>query len=275
MGVNSPLLLRGEGGVGGDVKELLGFFINQVFVGVFQYDSGTPKHASELNYPHPNVNSGLQFLNWQTKKEENMIYRNQHVLKEVLADQKKHFFLLRHPCSVLFNICDPFWIRFVFAACLRLSGRHTPRLIKSQWGLCTSVHYYWGLLILLLESASLLQTNSNIMFLTTGAQLSGAQLSRGPTIWGPIVRHKKVDSWAPYSLTMGPNCLGPNCPPWKSGHLGPIVRQGPTVRGPSVWGLSVRGPSVWGPTVQGPTVRGSTAQGPICLGPLVPHKGYL
>jgi len=45
---SSLLLLRGEGGVGRDVKELLGFFINQVFVGVFQYDSGTPKHALEL-----------------------------------------------------------------------------------------------------------------------------------------------------------------------------------------------------------------------------------
>ena len=30
------------------VKELLGFFIKEVFVGVFQYDSGTPKHALEL-----------------------------------------------------------------------------------------------------------------------------------------------------------------------------------------------------------------------------------
>ena len=30
------------------MKELLGFFINQVFVGVFQHDSGTPKHALEL-----------------------------------------------------------------------------------------------------------------------------------------------------------------------------------------------------------------------------------
>ena len=30
------------------MKGLLGFFINQVFVGVFQYDSGTPKHALEL-----------------------------------------------------------------------------------------------------------------------------------------------------------------------------------------------------------------------------------
>ena len=45
---SSLLLLRGEGGVGGDVKELLGFFINQVFVGVFQYDSGTQN--SELNW---------------------------------------------------------------------------------------------------------------------------------------------------------------------------------------------------------------------------------
>ena len=45
---SSLLLLRGEGGVGGDVKELLGFFISHYFVGVFQYDSGTPKHALEL-----------------------------------------------------------------------------------------------------------------------------------------------------------------------------------------------------------------------------------
>ena len=29
-------------------EKLLGFFINHVFVGVFQYDSGTPKHALEL-----------------------------------------------------------------------------------------------------------------------------------------------------------------------------------------------------------------------------------
>ena len=43
---SSLLLLRG--GVGGDVKELLGFFINHVFIGVFQYDSGPPKHALEL-----------------------------------------------------------------------------------------------------------------------------------------------------------------------------------------------------------------------------------
>ena len=28
--------------------KLLGFFINHVFVGVFQYDSGTPKRALEL-----------------------------------------------------------------------------------------------------------------------------------------------------------------------------------------------------------------------------------
>ena len=44
----SSLLLLGGRGVGGDVKELLGFFINYVFVGVFQYDSGTPKHVLEL-----------------------------------------------------------------------------------------------------------------------------------------------------------------------------------------------------------------------------------
>ena len=42
-------ITRGEGGVSEDVKELLGFFINQVFVGVFQYDSGTQKPALELN----------------------------------------------------------------------------------------------------------------------------------------------------------------------------------------------------------------------------------
>ena len=30
------------------MKELLGFFINQDFVGVCQHDSGTPKHALEL-----------------------------------------------------------------------------------------------------------------------------------------------------------------------------------------------------------------------------------
>ena len=30
------------------MKELLGFFINDFFVGVFQCDSGTPKHALEL-----------------------------------------------------------------------------------------------------------------------------------------------------------------------------------------------------------------------------------
>ena len=45
---SSLLLLLGGRGVGRDVKELLGFFINQVFVGVFQYDSETPKHALEL-----------------------------------------------------------------------------------------------------------------------------------------------------------------------------------------------------------------------------------
>ena len=40
--------LNGGVGVGGDVKELIGFFINHVFVGVFQYDFGPPKHALEL-----------------------------------------------------------------------------------------------------------------------------------------------------------------------------------------------------------------------------------
>ena len=36
------------GKIGGDVKELPGFFTNHAFVGVFQYDSGTPKYALEL-----------------------------------------------------------------------------------------------------------------------------------------------------------------------------------------------------------------------------------
>ena len=44
----SSLLLLGGRGVCGDVKKLLGFFINYVFVGEFQYDSGNPKHALEL-----------------------------------------------------------------------------------------------------------------------------------------------------------------------------------------------------------------------------------
>ena len=30
------------------MKELLNFFIDHVFVGVFQYESGPPKHALEL-----------------------------------------------------------------------------------------------------------------------------------------------------------------------------------------------------------------------------------
>ena len=34
--------------VGRDVKELLGFFIDHVFVGVFQYDFGPPKNVLEL-----------------------------------------------------------------------------------------------------------------------------------------------------------------------------------------------------------------------------------
>ena len=42
------VVVRGRGTVGGDVKELLVIFINHVFVGVFQYDSGTPKHVLEL-----------------------------------------------------------------------------------------------------------------------------------------------------------------------------------------------------------------------------------
>ena len=32
---------KGGGGVGGDVKEQLAVFMNHVFVGMFQYDSGT------------------------------------------------------------------------------------------------------------------------------------------------------------------------------------------------------------------------------------------
>ena len=49
------------GGVGGGVNELLGFFINHVFVGVFQYDSGTPKHALELK-------TGLIFFGFWPKE---------------------------------------------------------------------------------------------------------------------------------------------------------------------------------------------------------------
>ena len=37
------------------MKELLSFFINHVFVGVLQYDSGTPKHDLE-------VKKGLKIL---------------------------------------------------------------------------------------------------------------------------------------------------------------------------------------------------------------------
>ena len=40
--------LTGKRGGGGNAKGLLGFFLNPFFVGVFQYDSGTPKHALEL-----------------------------------------------------------------------------------------------------------------------------------------------------------------------------------------------------------------------------------
>ena len=36
------------GRLGGDVKELLDFFKIHVYVGVFHYDFGTPKHALEL-----------------------------------------------------------------------------------------------------------------------------------------------------------------------------------------------------------------------------------
>ena len=43
------------------MKELLGFFINHVFVGVFQYDSGTPKHALELK-------KGLIFFGFSLKE---------------------------------------------------------------------------------------------------------------------------------------------------------------------------------------------------------------
>ena len=37
-----------KGGVGRNMKELLGFFINKVFVGVFQYDFRPPKHVLHL-----------------------------------------------------------------------------------------------------------------------------------------------------------------------------------------------------------------------------------
>ena len=43
------MLVNKRGGVGGDVKELLGFSINIfVVVGMFQYDFGPPKHALKL-----------------------------------------------------------------------------------------------------------------------------------------------------------------------------------------------------------------------------------
>ena len=42
------------------MKELLSFFTNYVFVGVFQYDSGTTKHALELK-------KGLEFLDFAQK----------------------------------------------------------------------------------------------------------------------------------------------------------------------------------------------------------------
>ena len=45
------------------MKELLGFFINHVFVGVFQYDFGPPKHALEMK-------KGLKFFLILPKKTE-------------------------------------------------------------------------------------------------------------------------------------------------------------------------------------------------------------
>ena len=44
----SLLLRKGGGGVGGNVKRLQSFFINHVFVGVFQYVPGPPKHVLHL-----------------------------------------------------------------------------------------------------------------------------------------------------------------------------------------------------------------------------------
>ena len=44
------------------MKELLSFFTNHVFVGVFQYDSGTPKHALKLK-------KGLIFLDFAQRVE--------------------------------------------------------------------------------------------------------------------------------------------------------------------------------------------------------------
>ena len=49
------------GKIGGDVKELPGFFTNHAFVGVFQYDSGTPKYALELK-------KGLNFFGFCSKR---------------------------------------------------------------------------------------------------------------------------------------------------------------------------------------------------------------
>ena len=66
------------------------------------------------------------------------IYKNSANLTRIST-----FEYLFAPCVTcvlwyVFDISDPPLVRFVFAACLRLlSGRHTPRLIKSQWGPCT------------------------------------------------------------------------------------------------------------------------------------------
>ena len=51
------------------MKKLLDFFINHVFVGVFQYDSGTPKHALELKKVW-NVLEELNLYGLELKVEE-------------------------------------------------------------------------------------------------------------------------------------------------------------------------------------------------------------
>ena len=51
------------------MKELLGFFMNQVFVGVFQYDCGTPKRAVEL--------TKVKFVLILPKRTEFLWYRTQ------------------------------------------------------------------------------------------------------------------------------------------------------------------------------------------------------
>ena len=69
------------------MKELLGFFKNHVFVGVFQYDSGTPKHALELK-------KGLKFFGFCPKRLNfyGLELKVQEVKFRVLNSFQKFFF---------------------------------------------------------------------------------------------------------------------------------------------------------------------------------------